>query len=145
MRIALIGSAKFERFFVTANVAMTLSGHTVYGLSAYPSQMQEMGGKDWYTEQQKTVLDLVHLSKIEESEFVVMVNNGGYVGESTRREMLWCVVRDRPILGISPFLGTRSMGQEMPDSASDFGMPLFGFNLNEIREWVLNWKPSAFN
>lgn len=141
MKIALIGSAKFEDEWVRVNMALTLAGHTVYSLSVFPSQA---GGKhEWYTPQQKTMLDLVHLSKIEESDAVVLINRDGYVGESTRREMLWCCVREKALLAINPFLGDRMVGQAVTDPEEDFGLPLVGINLNSAREFVFTWKPQG--
>jgi hypothetical protein len=39
------------------------------------------------TEEQKIALDLIHLAKIEHADEVLVINVGGYLGESTRREL----------------------------------------------------------
>ena len=39
------------------------------------------------TPEQKAVLDALHLRKIDLADRVLIVNPGGYVGESTRREI----------------------------------------------------------
>lgn len=95
MKITLCGSARFEAQFHEWNKRLTLAGHTVYSLAAYPSQNGD--NKNWYTEDQKIMLDLVHLSKIEESEAIVVLNVDDYVGESTRRELNWAVVRGKEV------------------------------------------------
>jgi hypothetical protein len=63
-----------------------------------PSQKGNI--KDWYTPAQKQTLDLLHLSKIEESEAIFVVNVGGYIGESTRREMEWAQIRCKTVYTI---------------------------------------------
>lgn len=149
MKLALIGSARFEQDWIKVNMALTLAGHTVYSLSVFPSQanmleMESEGAEhEWYTSQQKTMLDLVHLAKIEESDAVVLINRDGYVGESTRREMLWCCVREKALLAINPFLGDRMVGQAVTDPEEDFGLPLVGINLNAVREFVFAWQPQG--
>ena len=97
MKIALCGSARFETEFIKANQMLTLNGHTVYGLAVYPSQKE--AGKDWYTEEQKHILDLMHLSKIEESDAIyICTDPTGYIGFSTRREIAWAMIRTKLIL-----------------------------------------------
>ena len=39
------------------------------------------------THEQKTVLDALHLRKIDLADRVLVVNPGGYIGESTTREI----------------------------------------------------------
>jgi hypothetical protein len=95
MKICLCGSARFEKEFHEWNKQLTLAGHVVYGLAVYPSS--EGGNKDWYDSNTKVTLDLVHLAKIEESDAVVVVCPGGYVGESTTREIQWARIRLKPI------------------------------------------------
>lgn len=98
MRIALCGSAKFEKEFLEWTEKLTLNGHTVYGLAVYPSQKE--GNKDWYDEDTKIMLDLVHLDKILNSDAVVVINVGGYIGFSTKREITWANMHKKAILYI---------------------------------------------
>ena len=93
MKITLCGSARFEDLFHTWNQRLTMEGHVVYGLAVYPSV--HGGTKEWYTEDQKTMLDLVHLAKIEESSAILVLNRDGYIGESTAREVRWARIRNR--------------------------------------------------
>lgn len=97
MKITLCGSARFEQEFHEYNEKLTLSGHTVYSLAVFPSTK---GAKNWYTETIKQTLDLIHLSKIEESDAIFVINPGGYVGESTRREIEWAVIRAKAIYAV---------------------------------------------
>ena len=106
MRICLIGSARFEDAFKSWNKALTLAGHTVYSLAVYPSD--EDSTREWYKESEKELLDLVHLNKILNSDAVVCIDSvrcpnepapaTHYVGESTRRELLWTRMQNKHLL-----------------------------------------------
>lgn len=97
MKIALCGSARFETEFKKWNRRLSLAGHVVYSLAVYPS---DVGGKDWYTPQQKLMLDEVHRKKIEESDGIVVVGDG-YVGESTIREIVHAVKLEKKLFATS--------------------------------------------
>lgn len=94
MKITLCGSARFESAFHEWNKKLTLAGHVVYSLAVFPSQEQE---KNWYTERQKQTLDLIHLAKIENSDWIFVLDVGGYVGESTAREIQFAKIMKRGI------------------------------------------------
>jgi predicted phosphodiesterase len=49
------------------------------------------------TDDQKVVLDALHLSKIELADRVLIVNPGGYVGESTKREIAYATALGKPV------------------------------------------------
>lgn len=85
MRITLCGSGRFEAQFKEWNERLTLAGHVVYTLSVYASFKD--GVKDWFTDTQKATLDAVHKLKIENSDAILVLNVGGYIGESTRSEI----------------------------------------------------------
>lgn len=85
MIITLCGSARFERLFKAWNEALTMAGHTVFTLTAYPSD--KAGVKQWYTDEQKAALDAAHLRKIDASDAIFVLNKHAYIGESTLREV----------------------------------------------------------
>lgn len=82
--ITLCGSAKFENMFKSWNRMLTLNGYVVFSLSVYPS---DMGDKNWYTAEQKVMLDKMHKEKIDLSDAILVLNAGGYIGASTRSEI----------------------------------------------------------
>lgn len=96
MIITLCGSARFEQDFKDWNTKLGLLGHSVFSLSAYPSDLP--GGKDWYSEDQKITLDLVHLNKIKVSDAILVLNRDNYVGSSTAREVQWARMLGRQII-----------------------------------------------
>lgn len=85
MILTLCGSARFEPWFHAWNEALTLAGHCVFSLAAFPSQ--HAGDKDWYTPEQKLALDRAHFAKIAASDAIVVLNPYAYLGESTLREI----------------------------------------------------------
>jgi len=85
MIITLCGSARFEPWFHAWNEALSLSGHVVFSLAAYPSQYE--GVKEWYTKEEKAVLDAVHKGKIDVSHAILVLNVFAYIGESTLSEI----------------------------------------------------------
>ena len=109
MKFTICGSARFEVEWHEWNKRLGLLGHISYSLMTFPSVE---GSKSWYTEDQKWVLDLCHLAKIEESDAILVLNVGGYVGESTNREILWARIRGKTIVWLeqpSPWPRPREM------------------------------------
>ena len=93
--ITLCGSARFEQDFIDANRELTLRGFVVISMATLPSQAPNGAGKDWYTEDQKMTLDLVHLEKINMADAILVVGNG-YIGKSTGREIAWAALQGIP-------------------------------------------------
>lgn len=54
------------------------------------------------TPEQKAILDTLHLRKIDLADRVLIVNPGGYVGESTRREVAYAQSTGKPITFTDP-------------------------------------------
>lgn len=71
-----------------ANRELTLAGVIV----VTPSEADKSP-----TPEQKAVLDALHLHKIDLADRILIVNPGGYVGESTRREIAYAQSAGKPI------------------------------------------------
>lgn len=98
MKICLIGSTRFMGLYREFNIKLTLAGHIVYSVctasTGLPTEREEI------SEAQKQTLDLVHLRKIMESDCCVLVTDDSlYAGFSTRREMEWATMLDKPLYG----------------------------------------------
>lgn len=76
-----------------ANRDLTFSGAIVVA----PSEADESP-----TLEQKAVLDALHLRKIDLADRVLIVNPGGYVGESTRREIAYAQAAGKPVTFTDP-------------------------------------------
>lgn len=81
MKITLCGSTKFGDAYRDWNLILTLAGHIVYSVAGFGHE------DDVLNEEDKRRLDLIHLEKIAHSDAVVVLNVGGYYGDSTRREI----------------------------------------------------------
>jgi hypothetical protein len=54
------------------------------------------------TAEQKAALDALHLAKIDLADRVLVVNPGGYVGESTSREIAYARAAGKPVSFTDP-------------------------------------------
>lgn len=81
MRITLCGSTRFRAAFELWNKRLSLAGFLVYSVSGFGHS------GDSFSAAEKERLDLVHLAKIDASHAVVVIDLGGYIGESTAREI----------------------------------------------------------
>jgi len=81
--VVIRGSTRFRREITAANRGLSLAGHIVLAPGVFGHDGDEI------TEQQKRQLDELHLAKIDLASWVYAVNPGGYIGESTRREIAY--------------------------------------------------------
>ncbi|MDR2998781.1 MAG: hypothetical protein LBU78_11770 [Microbacterium sp.] len=54
------------------------------------------------TDEQKSALAALHLRKIDLADRVLVVNPGGYIGESTRREIAYARAAGKPVSFTDP-------------------------------------------
>lgn len=80
-RVTLCGSTKFRAEYELWNKRLTLAGFLVYSVAGFGHS------GDIFTDEEKARLDQMHLAKIDASHLIVVINLGGYIGESTRREI----------------------------------------------------------
>lgn len=78
MNITLCGSSRNGDGYHKWNRELTLLSHCIYSPS--------IEGEDCHREDQKEVLDLVHLKKISNSDAILIV---GIVDDLAAREILW--------------------------------------------------------
>ncbi len=79
-----------------ANRDLTFAGAIVVapGVTTHPGGR---GTGETITDEQKAALDALHLRKIDLADRVLVVNPGGYVGESTSREIAYARVTGTPV------------------------------------------------
>ena len=78
--ITLCGSMRFREEFERLDAELTLAGHVVLTPAALDPATE-------VNAEERARLGRIHLQKIAMSDQVLIVNVGGYVGESTRREI----------------------------------------------------------
>jgi hypothetical protein len=91
--VCICGSMRFAAEMRAANVGLTSSGVIVLAPGDVPGPV---------TDEQKGVLDALHLRKIDLADRVLVVNPGGYVGESTRREIAYARAAGTPVSFTDP-------------------------------------------
>ena len=87
--VCLCGSTRFYDAFQQANYDLTMRGVIVLSVGFYPHAKTEHGhgeGVD-HDSVEKVALDKLHKRKIDLADEVLVLNIGGYVGESTRSEI----------------------------------------------------------
>lgn len=94
--VTLCGSTRFRDEFTRINREFTLRGLMVLA----PGVFAHDG--DAITDTDKERLDDLHLRKIDLADNVYVINSGGYVGESTRREIEYATKIGKPVLYLEP-------------------------------------------
>jgi hypothetical protein len=91
--VCICGSARFADELRAANRDLTLAGAIVVA----PTEAGEL-----ITSEQKAALDALHLHKIDLADRVLVVNPGGYIGESTSKEIAHARATGKPISFTDP-------------------------------------------
>ncbi len=91
--MCLCGSTRFRDEFAETNRRETMAGHIVVAPGVFSHS-----GDPPLTDEDKRRLDELHLRKIDMASRVLVVNPGGYIGESTRREIAYAESAGKMIL-----------------------------------------------
>ena len=91
--ITLCGSTRFREEFTEAQKRLSLQGHIVISVGLFGHS----GDEEVWTEGIKEMLDDMHLRKIDLADEIFVVNPGGYIGESTRREIEYARSTNKPV------------------------------------------------
>lgn len=95
--ICLIGSSKFESEFRKLEVELSIKGHIVLSPLVYNQSGDNPGcGND-----AKEILDLVQKEKIRQSDIVLVVDVDGYVGKSTKNQIAYSKLLNKPVFYLS--------------------------------------------
>lgn len=99
--VTLCGSTKFEAAFAEVNQRLTLDGCVVISLGMF--SLPDVPGYDWTADISdiKGQLGRLHLQKIRMADEVYVIDPGGYVGESTRREIAYAESLGTPVRYLS--------------------------------------------
>jgi hypothetical protein len=89
--VCICGSTRFRAEIACVNRQLTLEGKIVLA----PGVFAHDG--DALTEEEKERLDRLHLEKIDLADEVVVVDPGGYIGESTRKEIEYAARCKKPV------------------------------------------------
>lgn len=94
--VCLCGSTRFYAAFQEANYRETMAGRIVLSVGFYRPSPQSAGETVRHelhgenigcTPEEKIALDVLHKEKIDLADEVLVLNVGGYIGDSTRSEV----------------------------------------------------------
>lgn len=96
--VTLCGSTRFKEQFLDAQKQLTLEGYIVISVGLFGHS----GDDDVWKPGVKEMLDDMHLRKIDLADEVFVINVGGYIGESTRREIAYAEKTGKIIKYLEP-------------------------------------------
>lgn len=85
--ITLCGSTRFKDAFLCEQKRLTLEGNIVISVGLFGHS----GDGEVWTEGTKAMLDDMHKRKIDMADEIFVINEGGYIGESTRSEIEYAI------------------------------------------------------
>jgi hypothetical protein len=103
--VCLCGSTRFYDEFRRANLRLTLAGQIVLSIGCDTKSDQDLTAADGFGTGPAAVkarLDDLHKRKIDLADYVLVLNVGGYVGESTRAEIAYAHAAGKPVRYLDP-------------------------------------------
>lgn len=91
--VVLIGSTKFKKTFRKVEEQLSLNGYLVFTPSVYT----QSGDSPECGVEVKKVLDNAAKMKIARSEIVVVIDVDGYMGSSTKEQVAFAEMLNKPI------------------------------------------------
>ena len=91
--ITLCGSTRFKEQFLEQQKRLTLEGNVVISVGLFGHS----GDEEVWKPGMKEMLDKMHLQKIDMADEIFVINVGGYIGESTRREIAHAEQAGKPV------------------------------------------------
>ena len=96
--VTLCGSTRFKDAFLEAQKNLSLQGNIVISVGLFGHSGDEEVWKPGVKER----LDEMHLRKIDLADEIFVINVGGYIGESTRREIAYARSTGKPVRYLMP-------------------------------------------
>lgn len=90
--VTLCGSTKFKKEFEEADRRESMKGKIVLSVGCF-THADNLST----TKEQKEMLDELHFRKIDISSEVLVINVGGYIGESTRNEIDYAYLKEKSV------------------------------------------------
>lgn len=99
--VCLCGSTRFYDAFQRANYERTMAGEIVLSVGFYPHAKAVHGHGEGvgHDSAEKVALDELHKRKIDLADYVLVVSDEtGYFGESTRSEIAYAIGHGKPVM-----------------------------------------------
>lgn len=100
--VCLCGSTRFSRAFQDANLRETIAGKIVLSIGCDLRSDNEIWSANGTRESFKTLLDELHLRKIDLADEVLVLNVDSYIGDSTARELAYARKHGKIIRFLEP-------------------------------------------
>jgi len=95
--VTLCGSTRFKDAYIKAARDETLKGHIVISVGLFGhNEGLDMDGET------KKMLDELHLRKIDMSSEILVINVGGYIGDSTKNEIAYAHRNNKNVRYLEP-------------------------------------------
>lgn len=98
--ITLCGSTRFTHAFQTQTWALSLRGYIVLG----PAMDKQIDGLFALSPEDKQRIDELHFRKIDLSDEIMVLNDEGYIGQSTEDEIWYAMEYEKRIHWLEPFV-----------------------------------------
>lgn len=98
--VTLCGSTRFKEQFIEAQKRLTLEGSIVISVGLFGHS----GDEEVWKPGTKEMLDDMHLRKIDMADEIYVINVGGYIGESTKREIAYAEKTRKTINYLEPII-----------------------------------------
>jgi hypothetical protein len=100
--VCLCGSTRFLEAFQQANLTETLGGKIVLSIGCNTKSDTDLMAAGELTEDLKRQLDELHKRKIDLADEILVLNVGGYVGDSTRSEIEYAIESGKSVRWLEP-------------------------------------------
>lgn len=100
--VCLCGSTRFYEEFQKANYMETMKGNIVLSVGFFPHSAEQAHGENVAcTVEQKIALDELHKRKIDLADEILVLNVGGYIGDSTHSEITYAITHGKHVRYLS--------------------------------------------
>ena len=96
--ITLCGSTRFRAEYERVQKELTLHGNIVISVGLFGHSGDDEVWKDGV----KEMLDEMHLAKIDMADEIFVINPGGYIGQSTAREIAYARSHGKTVKSLCP-------------------------------------------
>jgi hypothetical protein len=101
--VCLCGSTRFFETWQEQNFKETMKGNIVLAVGFFSHASSKAHGQTvGITPEEKIALDELHKRKIDLSDEVLILNVGGYIGESTRSELDYAIAHKKAVRYLEP-------------------------------------------
>lgn len=107
--VTLCGSTRFVDEFNRQRVALTQAGEIVLSIELVTTQARE-DDPQHVNPELKARLDELHKRKIDLSDYILVLDVGGYVGPSTRSEIEYAEATGKPVRYLSQVVEPEPVG-----------------------------------